>query len=133
MRLFEETRSTNPVRVLLVDDEMALGVTLARAMGEKYEMVCETSTRDALNRLEQDADFDAILCDLNMPGDSGMVLYEKLATQWPGLERRVVFITGGSYDDCTSRFLSEVPNSCLEKPFDISTLEKMLPHPDPGT
>lgn len=129
MQSFEQLDRESPVRVLLVDDEKALGLTLARAMGEQYEMVCETSAKAALHRLEKDKDFDAILCDLNMPGGSGVALYERLAQRWPGLEQRVVFITGGSYDEGTSRFLANIPNSCLEKPFDVSSLERLLPVP----
>ncbi len=124
-----KNQNGSTVRVLLVDDEWALGLTLARAMGEHYEVLIETSGEDALRRLERDTDFDAILCDLNMPDCSGVTLYEKMAEAWPGLEKRVVFMTGGIYDEHTSRFLSAIPNSCLEKPFDISTLERALPSP----
>jgi two-component system, cell cycle sensor histidine kinase and response regulator CckA len=121
------TEERRVCRVLMVDDERALGITLARALGETCEMICETSAQDALRRLEHDRDYDVILCDVNMPGCSGMALYECLARRWPGLERRVVFITGGVCDDGISSFLSRIPNSCLEKPFELSTLERILP------
>jgi two-component system, NtrC family, sensor kinase len=119
----EEARD---LRVLLVDDEPSLGVTLGRALGEGYALVCATTVEDALARLEKDRDYDAILCDLNMPGGSGESFYRSIASRWPGIESRVVFITGGIFDDRLQHFLDAVPNRCLEKPFDVATLEQVL-------
>ncbi len=114
------------MRVLLIDDERTLGLTLARAMSDRYEIVFETSALRAFHRLERDPGFHAIVCDVNMPGESGVALYERVARRWPGMEQKVVFMTGGSFDESTSRFLEKVPNYCLEKPFDVSTLESAL-------
>jgi CheY-like chemotaxis protein len=114
------------VRLLLVDDEPSLGLTLARALGDGYDLVSATRMNDALLRLEADRGFDVILCDLNMPEGSGEAFYNAVASRWPGLEARVVFITGGIFDDRLQRFLDAVPNRCLEKPFDVATLEQIL-------
>lgn len=117
---------TRAMRVLLVDDELSLGVTLGRALGDDFLLDTSTTMHDALALLARTREYDAILCDVNMPDGSGETLYRTIARRWPGLEERVVFITGGIFDDRTQRFLDAVTNRCLEKPFDVSTLESIL-------
>jgi CheY-like chemotaxis protein len=76
-----------------------------------------TSGEEALRRVEAGAEYDAILCDLMMPGVGGMDVYERLALGWPKMARRLVFMTGGAFSTRAQRFLGEVPNTCLDKPF----------------
>ncbi len=70
--------------------------------------------------------FDAIVCDLMMPQITGMGLHGRLVREWPEQAARMVFVTGGAFSPETRRFLEEVPNARLEKPFDISSLRRIL-------
>ncbi|MFW6049828.1 MAG: hybrid sensor histidine kinase/response regulator [Myxococcota bacterium] len=106
-------------RVLVVDDEPVLLRTLESLLAPRHEVVTAGSGRSALELLTEDGDFDLILCDLMMNGVTGMDVYEKLKRSRPGLERRIVFMTGGAFTSTTRRFLAQVDNPCLDKPFAV--------------
>ena len=83
------------------------------------------SGREAV-RLCADGSFDCILCDVMMPDVNGPDLHEALRQSGRGLEQRMIFMTGGAFAPREKAFLSSVPNRCVEKPFELSTLEEAL-------
>ncbi len=103
-------------RVLVVDDERALLVALERMLGDAHEIVTATGGREALEILRTQR-VDAILADVVMPDITGVELYEAIRSLRPGLERRMVFMTGGVLTPDVDTFLSAIPNRCLDKPF----------------
>ncbi|MHB8872053.1 MAG: PAS domain S-box protein [Myxococcaceae bacterium] len=112
------------MRLLIVDDEP----TLCRAIGrvlKRHQVELASGGREALAKAAEGS-FDAVLCDLMMPGMNGMEVFEELKKASPGLERRMVFMTGGSFSSAAARFLSGVPNARLEKPLDFTGLEAVL-------
>jgi PAS domain S-box-containing protein len=86
-------------RVLVVDDESVVAHTLKVLLQGEHDLVVAQSGAEALELLGKDpataAGYDAILCDLMMPGMTGMELFEVLRREHPSLARRVVFMTGG--------------------------------------
>jgi two-component system cell cycle sensor histidine kinase/response regulator CckA len=117
-------------RVLVVDDEVAVGSTLRLVLQREHDVQLATSGEEALELLATGSRFHAIVCDLMMPGMTGVDLYEAIRTAHPGLEERMVFMTGGALLAKTEDFLSRVKNPLLEKPFDVPlvrrTLEKLV-------
>jgi CheY-like chemotaxis protein len=113
-------------RVLVVDDELALGTTLMALLRDEHDMTAVTTGRDALDLLLGPTEFDVVLCDLMMPGVSGMDIFDELLKQRPGYERRIVFMTGGAFTPRATTFLAEVPNRSIEKPFDLGALRQVL-------
>ncbi|HJL25411.1 MAG TPA: response regulator, partial [Polyangiaceae bacterium LLY-WYZ-15_(1-7)] len=79
-------------RVLIVDDEPGMSRTLAIALGEEYEVVTAQGGAEALRRLEAGERFGVILCDLMMPGVSGMDVHGALAQWAPDQAARMVFM-----------------------------------------
>jgi CheY-like chemotaxis protein len=61
-----------------------------------------------------------------MPDVTGMDLYESLRADQGGVEQRIVFMTAGAFTPRARRFLAEVPNPHLEKPFDVDDLERAV-------
>jgi two-component system, cell cycle sensor histidine kinase and response regulator CckA len=61
-----------------------------------------------------------------MPGMTGVDLYETIRRVYPGLEQRMVFMTGGALMAKTEDFLAKVKNPVLEKPFDVPLVRRML-------
>ncbi len=127
------TRSTAPLargRVLVVDDEPALLRSVSELLGDVHDVVTASSGRQALDLLLVDHGFDAVLADLMMADLTGMDLYDAVRAKHPGLERRFVFMTGGAFTARGRDFLAQVPNRCIEKPFDadelIATLDEFL-------
>jgi CheY-like chemotaxis protein len=113
-------------RILLVDDEEAVRGALLRALGRLHEVVAAASGQAARAILTSDASFDLILCDLMMPEMSGMDVHRWLASEHPRLAQKMVFMTGGTFTPRARRFLAEVDNPCLDKPFDLSHLRSIV-------
>ena len=63
--------------------------------------------------------YDFIFCDLMMGDLGGAQLHAALRARAPGLERSLIFMTGGVYDPAVADFLASVDNRCIDKPFDI--------------
>jgi len=113
------------LRVLVVDDDEALVRALRRAL-RAHRLVCVGSGREALAHLQADGAFDVVLCDLMMPGMTGMELYEQLESLGLAVRERVVFLTGGAFTPRAREFLERVPNRALEKPVAPERLEAIL-------
>jgi CheY-like chemotaxis protein len=118
------TRSRLP-RILIVDDEPMIGTTLRVLLSDEHDVVLAESGKAAREHLEREG-FDLILCDLMMPGLSGMELHRWLETSNPLLAQRMVFMTGGVFTDEARDFLDTVPNRRIEKPFDTRHLLTLI-------
>ena len=85
--------------ILIVDDDADVRRVL-RAMFERGgHRVSESDSGDSALAVVAGADPpDAIVCDVIMPGLSGLAFYRQLAQQAPHLKKRVVFLTGANQD-----------------------------------
>jgi CheY-like chemotaxis protein len=113
-------------RVLVVDDEPNVTASLQRALGTEHEVATANSARDALRMLVQDRGFDIILCDVMMPGMTGMDLYAELGRSAPEVAGRVVFMTGGAFTPRAVSFLQGVPNPKIGKPLNLEELRMLV-------
>jgi signal transduction histidine kinase/ActR/RegA family two-component response regulator len=104
-------------RVLLVDDDEFVARAVQRALEPEHDVVVETDGRRALDRIAAGEPFGAILCDLMMPGMTGMELHAKLVERHPPYAERLVFITGGAFTPEARAYVERAGNRCLEKPF----------------
>jgi CheY-like chemotaxis protein len=109
-------------RVLVVDDEAAIVRLLSESLGSTANVVCETVPGRALELILASPAFDAIVCDVMMPGMTGIDLHERVAGERPDLARRFVFVSGGTYTARVRDHLERVPNPRLQKPFGIAQL-----------
>jgi two-component system, NtrC family, sensor kinase len=115
-----ETLASRLGRVLVVDDEPLMLSMLERVL-QPHTVSCCSNARAALELCRREQ-FDVILCDVMMPGLNGWEFHRALAEQQPGMEERVVFITGGALLDEVREVLARVPNRTFEKPFDCREL-----------
>lgn len=113
-------------RVLVIDDEPAVARSVRALLSRDHEVELAHDAAHAIERLLADASFDAVLCDLMMPGTTGMDVHERLERERPGLEQRVVYMTGGAFTPRARAFLERVPNPRLEKPFSLQDLDAAL-------
>ncbi len=109
-------------RLLAVDDEVLLLKAYRRMLIDHHDIELAYSGAEALQRLEQDRRFDVILCDLQMPELSGADVYQLVAERWPGLEQRMVIITGGAFSADARRFMEEGNVTCVSKPFQLNEI-----------
>ena len=103
-------------RVLVVDDEPRLGVSMRMLLEPLHDVTVTTRGGEALALVAAGQRFDVILCDLQMPETDGATVYRRLCAQAPDLAERLVFISGGAYTVEMRTFLESVANRVLEKP-----------------
>ena len=110
-------------RLLLIDDEPLVTTALRQALGPGYTTRALSCAREALALLAEDAAFDAILCDLRMPGMDGLTFHAELRARYPALAARVLFLSGAS-DLADGAPACEVlpAGRFLDKPFDLPRL-----------
>lgn len=118
--------SRQRARLLIIDDEPSLALTLKYLLQDRHDVTTCTSGAEALALLRGASDFDAILCDLMMPGTTGMDVHAALAKERPGLEDRIVFMTGGAFTSRATSFLAASSNPRLEKPFTADDVDVAL-------
>ncbi len=113
-------------RVLLVDDEANLRTSLAQILGAEHEVREVGSGAEVLELLHAGERYDVLLCDLMMPEMSGIDLFDAIERLDAAQARRVIFLTGGAFTPRAQEFMARVPNTRLEKPFDIDELMHMI-------
>jgi CheY-like chemotaxis protein len=113
-------------RVLVVDDEVAVGSLIDRALRGAHDVTVTTSAPDALASIVAGARFDMILCDLMMPVMTGSQFYGELCNVAPDQAQNVFFLTGGAFTPQTRAFLESTGNRKIEKPFAIATLLQIV-------
>ncbi len=119
-------REHRRARVLVVDDEVPIANTMRELLGSDHDVTAVTSGRDALLAMAQRSDFDVVFCDLMMPVMSGIDLFHRIRELYPGLEQRVVFMTGGAFTTRAAEFLASIDNRRVEKPFSLKALERIV-------
>jgi two-component system cell cycle sensor histidine kinase/response regulator CckA len=120
-RLSSRPQRATP-RVLVIDDEPMIRSLVTRVLAGYFQVTSADGMRAALAALNESQDFDAILCDLMMPTESGMDFFGVVRRLYPDLVKRVAFITGGAVAPDTSRFLESAGRPVLNKPFTPETL-----------
>jgi CheY-like chemotaxis protein len=113
-------------RLLVVDDDWLIATAIERSLNTHYNVVCVRSAQAALAFIAAGEEFDVILCDLMMPDMTGMDLHAALEALNPRQAERIIFVSGGAFTARTRDFLARVPNTYLEKPFDMFQLRTLI-------
>jgi two-component system, cell cycle sensor histidine kinase and response regulator CckA len=115
-------RADGRARVLVIDDDPAIGRALCRMLARSHEIRHVSSGRVALDELAAGAEVDVIVCDLMMPDMSGMEIAEALAVAAPGLRDRIVYMSGGAFTPEATAFVEALGEPVLDKPVDREAL-----------
>ncbi len=86
-------------KILVADDETDLEALIKQKFRQKireqqYEFVFAVNGKDALNKIEQHADIDIVLSDINMPEMDGLTLLGKLSESSPLIKSVIVSAYG---------------------------------------
>jgi CheY-like chemotaxis protein len=115
--------------ILFVDDDVALhGLAEMFLKEEGYAAIaCETCAKDAADYLSNTL-VDAIICDWQLEGDTGLDLLRKLRSGGlrPSKETPFIFMTVPSSKQAIERAGLYRPNGYLLKPFDAQRLHSVL-------
>jgi len=122
-----QTVGSDRLRVLVVDDEASVRVSLQRYLaGKGHQVETTASGEDALVRLKG-AKYDAVILDMRMPDLSGEQLFERLRSNDPSHAERVIFTTGDLVNEQMRRFLDGTGRPCVSKPFEFASFDQALP------
>jgi signal transduction histidine kinase/ActR/RegA family two-component response regulator len=121
-----EVPAARRARVLVVDDEPMVGVALKRNLGRDHEVLLATSGAQALEHIAGGEPFDLILCDLMMPGMTGMELSDTLDQRHPAAARALMFMTGGAFTAAAKAFSEANAARQLDKPIDFDRVRAVL-------
>ena len=122
-----QTVGSDRLRVLVVDDEASVRVSLQRYLaGKGHEVETTASGEDALVRLKA-SKYDAVIVDMRMPDLSGEQLFERLRSNDPAHAERVIFTTGDLVNEQMRRFLDGTGRPCVAKPFEFASFDQALP------
>ena len=91
---------TPEVRIIIVDDEPISADAMSDLVEEEFAQTGLVSVRTAYNaatvlRMVEEEPCDVLVCDIQMPGMTGLTLAGLLREKWPGM--CIIFLTG--YDD----------------------------------
>ncbi len=119
-----DTAVTMSGRILVVDDDEALRESLTLLLSaEGYEAVPAADGDQALS-LVDDAPYDAILCDLRMPGLDGLELLPQLARRLPGAT--IILMSAYGTADLAIEAMKRGAYDYLSKPFQPSEVLLIL-------
>jgi signal transduction histidine kinase len=118
--------SSRRARILLIDDEVALGRALQRALSRHHDVTVSNSGREALSRVLGGERYDVIVSDLMMPEMTGMDVHDELTRRAPDQAGRMVFLTGGAFSEGARLFLETVPNPRVDKPVELGGLLEIV-------
>lgn len=131
-KLGVETMRLSPdaKKLLIIENEELVATSLARLLeADSKVKIQATLVGDgtaALALLEADHSFDAVLCDLNLPGKSGRAIFSELRGRYPELASRLIFMTGGSCSPEIEKYLVSTGQPHLIKPFEVQKLLEAL-------
>jgi CheY-like chemotaxis protein len=109
-------------RVLVVDDDQLVSEAVELMLADDYQVKLANGADEALRLLRAGERFDAMVCDLMMPGMSGIELYYEIENEFPALAERVLFATGGAFTRPAQSFVERMGPRVITKPFSSEEL-----------
>ena len=122
----KSARANVPLRILIVDDEPDITITLKMGLESKgFQVDTFNDSKDALLHFRPGS-YDLLLSDINMPNLNGFELYSKLREIDEKI--RVCFITAFEvYYDEFRRVFPKLNVRCFaNKPISIDTLAEII-------
>lgn len=112
------------MRILIVDDERSLRLTLAANLElEGFDVAQAQSGEQALDLIGKQ-EFDLVLSDIRMPGIHGVDLFRHIKRLRPGLP--VVLMSAFALEQLVEQAIHEGVFTVLVKPFEVEQLVTVL-------
>ena len=110
-------------KILVVDDEPAIGETLTVLLKSHFEVVAVHDGKSALSHVENDS-VDLVLLDVGLPAMDGLQVLSALRVQFPELP--IIMLTGDNSVPTAVEAMKQGANDFVAKPFDIEALTEKL-------
>ena len=103
-----------------------IGFSVSRLLEGEHDVTALSEPREALARLLAGERYDVVLCDLMMPGLTGLELHAAIAAAKPDQAAKMIFLTGGAVTARAREFVEAMAGRTLIKPFDLAQLRTAL-------
>jgi CheY-like chemotaxis protein len=112
--------------ILVVEDEEGIRELVQESLASKgLSVECIATPEEALDRLAS-RNYDAILCDYNLPGMTGSQFFEQVQARPRGTALKFIFMTGELLESPLLESFKRRGASILLKPFHMSDLLALL-------
>jgi len=121
-----EHRGAAQDRILVIDDEDSIRRLLKRVLarlGHQVDLVCDGC--EALLTLQRNT-YEVVFLDLNIPGLSGVEIYNWIKAHRREMASRTVILTGDTLRPDTLDFLERERVLHLLKPFEFTELTEIM-------
>ncbi|HUL51522.1 MAG TPA: ATP-binding protein [Candidatus Nitrosotalea sp.] len=113
-------------KVLVIDDEEPILNLVRETLTRRgYQVDTAIDGETGLKHLDRE-NYDVTLCDWKMPGLNGQQVYDRIRKRHPDQSERIIFITGDTVNERTSKFLEEQNRVCLAKPFTFAEFRSAI-------
>ena len=111
-------------RLLIVDDELSVRELLAEGLDAYgYDTRVAADADEALDALQRD-EIELVLSDIDMPGQTGLELLEKIKKHHPDVE--VVMVTGIVDTDTAIGSIRQGATDYVSKPFNLEEVQIVI-------
>ena len=108
------------MKVLIVDDEKAIRYSLKEILEmENYQVEMAENGEEGLQKAEKEK-YDAILCDIKMPGMDGTEMLSRLIEE--GIETPVIMVSGHAEISTAVDCIKRGAYDFIEKPLDLNRI-----------
>jgi signal transduction histidine kinase len=108
--------------VLAIDNEPSILRVIRQILEPPHKVTTALDAESALAVIRSASPFDVVICELMLPGTSGMDFFEELQRSAPDTAARVLFMTAGAFTPRARHFLETLGHRWLSKPFDREQL-----------
>ena len=112
-------------KILAVDDERDTVSFISSALSNEFQIEIATDGNTALDKLRNNT-YNCILMDLRMAPPDGKAIYNWLRENQPREEKKIIFMTGDTFEPNTREFIRRTGNLLLLKPFQIRELRERI-------
>ena len=124
--------ATLPPKVLLVEDSIPIRTQVRRILeGAGYQVTTAEDGLDGLSKLQEEAPFDAVVSDVEMPNLNGLELTTRIRQESQYQDLPIILVTTLSHDDDKRRGADAGADAYITKgDFDqsllINTLRRLI-------
>ena len=119
--------NNNPNKnVLVIEDEPIIAHVCSRILAlDGYDASIADSGETALDMFTK-KEYDVYICDIKMPGMSGIEFYNFIKKDYPDRINRLIMITGDLLSSETREFLRDINIPYILKPFTPDELREAI-------
>ena len=110
-------------KILIIDDSLIIREMLQEILSEEGYLVDAADNGETGTRMALDNDYDMIICDVLMPRMNGLETVREVIQAKPTSK---IVLTDSFPDKLAKQAREEGAITCLQKPFDVNELRRII-------